>query len=181
MRALFVDAAESILVEQGQQGLSARAVAAKAGLKPPLLFYYFRTMDDLFRALVERVNDYRRDRFDAALREPEPMRALWRLMTDPSAAVLASELAAIANHRDAVRQAIVDSAREFRIAQTEAVASLLSDEDQAGASPAGIVMIAAALARTLVTESALGFTEGHADVLAIVEAMLTRFERHRRA
>jgi hypothetical protein len=42
-------------------------------------------------------------------------------------------------------------------------------------SPAGVVMIAAALARMLVNESALGLTEGHAEALAIVEQLLERF------
>ena len=38
-------------------------------------------------------------------------------------------------------------------------------------------MIAAALARTIVTESALGLTHGHAEALAIVETMLARLEK----
>lgn len=177
MRARFVDAAEAILREEGHQGISARLVAARAGLKSQLLYYYFRTIDDLLLAVVDRVNERRQSRFEDALASPEPLRALWLASSDPSAAALAAELTAIASHRDAVRARIIDSARDFRLRQTEAVARLLPQADAAGAacSAAGIVMIAAGLARIMVMESTLGLTEGHADALAFVERMLADY------
>jgi hypothetical protein len=42
-------------------------------------------------------------------------------------------------------------------------------------------MIASALARTIVTESVLGLTEGHAEALEIIERMLARFEKPKTA
>ncbi len=47
-RAELVDAAEQPLVEEGYAAVTSRRVGAKAGLKPQLVHYYFRTMDDLF-------------------------------------------------------------------------------------------------------------------------------------
>jgi TetR/AcrR family transcriptional regulator len=72
----------------------------------------------------------------------------------------------------------VSAAREFRAAQTRAVEALLPiDASNAGVpSAGGIVMIAASLARMLVSETALGLTEGHAEALLIVEEMLTRLK-----
>lgn len=177
MRARFVDAAEAILAEVGEHGISARLVAQRAELKTQLLYYYFRTMDDLLRAVVQRVNERRMARFEAALTEPEPLRALWDMMTDPSTAALAAELSAIANHREAVRDEIVSAAQEFRAAQTRAVQALLPVDAKEGApSAGGIVMIAASLARMLVSETALGLTEGHAEALLIVEDVLARLK-----
>ncbi|WP_336973636.1 helix-turn-helix domain-containing protein [Sphingobium aromaticiconvertens] len=175
MRARFVDAAEAILAEVGEHGISARLVAQRAELKTQLLYYYFRTMDDLLLAVVQRVNERRMVRFEAALAEPEPLRALWEMMSDPSNAALAAELSAVAHHREAVRDEIVSAAREFRTAQTRAVEALLP-VDAATPSAGGIVMIAASLARMLVSETALGLTEGHADALLIVEEMLQRLK-----
>jgi AcrR family transcriptional regulator len=170
MRARFVDAAEAILREEGGHAVSARVVAEKAGLKAQLLFYYFRTMDDLLRAVIKRINERRLERFEQALAAPEPLRALWDLNTDASSAILAIELNALANRREAIRAEIVDGARQFRVIQTEATRRLLPSTEQEAA--AGIVMIAASLARMLANETALGLTEGHADAIAIVDNSL---------
>lgn len=175
MRARFVDAAEAILAEVGEHGISARLVAQRAELKTQLLYYYFRTMDDLLLAVVQRVNERRMVRFEAALAEPEPLRALWDMMTDPSTAALAAELSAVAHHREAVRDEIVSAAHAFRAAQTRAVEALLP-VDNSTPSAGGIVMIAASLARMFVSETALGLTEGHAEALLIVEEMLMRLQ-----
>ena len=86
VRARFIDAVEAILAEEGYHGISARQVAGKAGLKTQLLYYYFRTMDDLLLAVVQRVNERRMARFEEALASPEPLRTLWELNSDPSAA-----------------------------------------------------------------------------------------------
>jgi AcrR family transcriptional regulator len=177
-RTRFVDAAEAILVEVGHHGISARLVAGRAGLKTQLLYYYFRTMDDLLSAVVRRVNERRMARFEAALAGPEPLRASWELMADPSAAALASELSGVANHRAAVREEIVTAAREFRLVQTRAAEALLPPvpPGEGTHTPAAIVMIASSLARMIVTEAALGLTEGHAEALAMVEELLARSE-----
>jgi TetR/AcrR family transcriptional regulator len=172
-RARFIDAAEAVLRDEGLPALTARQVAAKAGLKTQLLYYYFRTMDDLILALVTRVNENRMVRFEEALASPEPLRALWRLNSNPSGAALASELTAIATHREAIRAEIVSSAEQFRALLIETVTRLLAHRVSAK-NAAGIVMIAAALARMIVSESALGLTDGHEEALAIVEEALQR-------
>ena len=42
-----MDAAEQLLLEEGYAAVTSRRVGARAGLKPQLVHYYFRTMDDL--------------------------------------------------------------------------------------------------------------------------------------
>src|SRR3546814_18646696 len=83
-RAMFIDAAEEILRSVDYVGISARQVAAQAGLKTQLLYYYFLTMDDLILAVVRRINDRRLQRLDEALAPPEPLRAMCKLNTAPS-------------------------------------------------------------------------------------------------
>jgi len=175
-RTVLMDAAEAILCDEGYIGISARNVATRAGFTKQLLYYYFRTMDDLILALVRRINERRLERFENALLSAEPLRALWALNTDPSGAALATELTAIASHREEVRAEIVTSAQQFRALQARTVSKLLSKSGQkASDSAAAIVMIAAALAKTVVSEAALGLTEGHAEALTVVERMLTQF------
>lgn len=169
MRTLFVEAAETLLREEGYMSISARQVAAKAGLKTQLLYYYFQTMDELILAVVKRINERRQQRFDEALASPEPLRALWLLNSDPSSAAVSAELTSIATHREAIREEIVRSAQQFRSQQIEAVSRLIGPRAKADSPAAGLVMIAIGVARTIITESALGLTEGHAEALAIIE------------
>ena len=178
VRARFVDAAEAVLSEEGEHGISARLVAARAGLKTQLLYYYFRTMDDLLVAVVQQVNERRLASFEQALASPEPLRAMWAAMSDPAAAGLAAALSSMAHHRPAVRTAVNSAAQQFRALQTKVVGELVPPptSGELEYSPGGIVMIAAALARMLVNESKLGLTAGHAEAVAIVEQLLTRWE-----
>jgi len=172
MRALFIDAAEAILRDEGYLGISARQVARKADLTAQLLYYYFRTMDDLVLAVVRRVNERRFKRFEQALASSDPLRALWELNSDPSGATLSAELTSIAAHRETIRAEIIRSAREFRALQVREVSRLLAQRDEEEYPAAGVVMIASALARVMVTESALGLTDGHDEALTIVERVL---------
>jgi TetR/AcrR family transcriptional regulator len=175
-RTCFVDAAEAILREVGYLGISAREVAAKAKLKTQLLYYYFRTMDDVILAVVRRINERRLERFEAAMTATDPLQALWELNSDPSGAALSAELTSIAIHREAIRAEIVRSAEQFRALQVQAVSRLLSHRKNEVEYPAaGIVLIAVALGRTIVSESALGLTVGHKEALKIIERVMKGF------
>jgi TetR/AcrR family transcriptional regulator len=50
----LIEAAERLMREEGYAAVTSRRVASKAGLKPQLVHYYFRTMDDLFLAILEQ-------------------------------------------------------------------------------------------------------------------------------
>jgi AcrR family transcriptional regulator len=53
-RSVLLDAAEQLMLEEGYAAVTSRRVAEKAALKPQLVHYYFRTMDDLFLAAFRR-------------------------------------------------------------------------------------------------------------------------------
>ncbi len=54
-RGVLLDAAEKLLLAGGYAAVSSRRVAEAAGLKPQLVHYYFRTMEDLFLAVFRRM------------------------------------------------------------------------------------------------------------------------------
>jgi len=60
--AAVLDAAAALLAEEGAAGLSTRKIAARAGMHGGNLQYYFRTKQDLVRALLERCIDESRER-----------------------------------------------------------------------------------------------------------------------
>ncbi len=81
----LLDAALALMVEDGYAAVTSRRVAAKAGLKPQLVHYYFRTMDDLFVALVPPGRRAEPRAPGQGPRVAQPLRALWSFSSDPAA------------------------------------------------------------------------------------------------
>lgn len=180
-RAQLVDAAERVLVEEGYAAVTSRRVAARAGLKPQLVHYYFRTMDDLFIEVLRRRAEVDLERFERAIEADGSLRNLWRLNTDPRGARFTIEFVALANHRKAIRTEIARYAERFRAAQVEAVRRALADHDLADDQLPAIVALLAmtGLSQVLALEDALGVTTGHDTTRAFVDRMLEQLERKR--
>ncbi|MBM4268971.1 MAG: TetR/AcrR family transcriptional regulator [Deltaproteobacteria bacterium] len=177
-RAILLDAAERLMLEEGYAAVTSRRVAAKAGLKPQLVHYYFRTMDELFLAVYRRRASLRLGHYERALASDQPLRSLWEISTDPRGTAFTMEFAALANHRKAIRAEIAQHAERFRQMQLDATASVLK---RAGISPEACPPIAVVLAMTgvsqvLVLEKALGITSGHEETRALVERYLRELE-----
>lgn len=177
-RHALLDAAQRLLLEEGYAAVTSRRVAARAGLKPQLVHYYFRTMDDLFLALVRRGAEQNLERQARALASPEPLRALWELSTDPAGTRLAVELFALANHRKALRAELAAYAERFRRAQLDALAPVLEGYgiDPEALPPEAVLVLVTSVSQVLVMEEVLGVTSGHREIHALVERCLARYE-----
>jgi AcrR family transcriptional regulator len=177
-RAALLDAAQQLMLDDGYAGVTSRRVAAKAGLKPQLVHYYFRTMDDLFLAMFRRGADHNLGLQTRALASAQPLRALWAFSSEPAGATLWTEFAALANHRPAIRAEVSEYAERFRSLQIGALAGVL---DRAGIDagafpPAALLVVLQSVSRFLVMEQALGMSTGHTETLELVERLLTQFE-----
>jgi TetR/AcrR family transcriptional regulator len=158
--------------------VTSRRVGARAGLKPQLVHYYFRTMDDLFLALVRRGAEQNLERQARALASPHPLRALWEFSRDPAGTTLMVELFGLADHRKAIRAELAAYAGRFRRLQSEALATILERHGVVADAfpPAAMAMLMTAVAQILVMEEALGLTDGHTEMRALVERYLARDE-----
>jgi TetR/AcrR family transcriptional regulator len=178
-RAQLLDAAELLMREQGYAAVTSRRVATEAGLKPQLVHYYFRTMDDLFLALFRRRAEENLDRFERAVAEDGSLTNLWRLNTDPRGISLTLEFVVLANHRKELRAEIARYAERFRAAQVEAVQRALAgsgiEEDQLPAVVALLTMTG--LAQVLALEDTLGVTSGHDRTIEFVERQIAQLEQ----
>src|SRR5262245_21023139 len=176
-RRALIHATAQIMLEEGYAAATSRRVAAKAGVKPALVHYYFRTMDDLFLALFRKGAEAGLKRYEEALASDQPLRALWELSSEPNGTALLSEFQALANHRKAIRTEIVDYGERFRAMQIKALTGILGDAgvDLDGVPAAALAFIITAVAQLLTTEDVLGITAGHAETLALVERLLRRF------
>jgi len=177
-RAVLLDAAEQLMLEEGYAAASSRRVAAAAGLKPQLVHYYFRTMDDLFLAVFRRRAEQGFERLAEALSSDQPLHALWEHATDPRGTALTTEFAALANHRKAIRVEIARYAERFRERQAEGLAAALEPRgsDLETLPPIVLSVLLTSLSVVLLMEHALGMSAGHAETNELVERYLRTLE-----
>jgi AcrR family transcriptional regulator len=173
-RLRLVDAAAQLMVDEGYAAVTSRRVAAQAGLKPQLVHYYFRTMDDLFVEVLRRGADENLARFERAIAADGSLRTLWKLNADDRGAAFTIEFVALANHRKAIRAEIARYAERWRAVQLEALTVALAD---AGITPDQLppvvgLLLMTGLAQVLAIEQALGVTAGHDDTIAYIEQVI---------
>jgi AcrR family transcriptional regulator len=177
-RAALLDATEQLMLEEGYAAVSSRHIAQKAGLKPQLVHYYFRTMDDLFLAAFRRRAEQGLERQAQAMGSAQPLRALWQLSDDSTGTALMMEFAALANHRKSIRSEIARYGELFRTRQAEVVAQVMEVHgiDTELFSPLMVMVLITGVSQLLVMEDALGMTTGHAEARSVVERYLEQFE-----
>jgi len=176
-RAMLLDAAEQLMVEEGYAAVTSRRVAGKAGLKPQLVHYYFRTMDDLFVELFRRRADVNLERFERAVEADGSLRNLWRLNADPRGSAVTIEFVALANHRKAIRAEIARYAERFRAAQLAAITAALEANGAADQMPPVVaLLLMTGLTQMMALERALGVTTGHDAAMTYIDDALTRLE-----
>ena len=178
-RAQLLDAAERLMLDQGYAAVTSRKLANAAGLKPQLVHYYFRTMDELFLELFRRRAEAGLARHTAALAGGQPLHLLWELSAHPELAALNIEFTALANHRKAVREEIAAYAERFRELNLAAIARVLErNRLWPGEIPPVVLLLAmTGLSVMLGMESILGITRGHAETVKFVQLHLDQLER----
>jgi AcrR family transcriptional regulator len=176
-RQALIQATAQVMLEEGYAAATSRRVAAKAGVKPALVHYYFPTMDDLFLAVLRAGGEANLLRQREALAADRPLHALWDLNNAHGARLL-MEFMALANHRKEIRSEIADFAARFGELEENAVTLALRAHgvDIAEFPPVVMSMIVTSLARILVLERSLGITRGHADAAEFIERTLARYE-----
>lgn len=179
-RAQLLDAAQTLMLDEGYAAVTSRRLAAHAGLKPQLVHYYFRTMDDLFLALFRRGADVNERRLERALASPQPLRALWRFSSDRKGIALMLEFAALSNHRKAIGAELATYSADFRRRQVEVVGKVLTDAgvDTGELPPMVVSLLMTGITQVMGIEASFGTTTGHAEALALVERLLDRLEPH---
>lgn len=177
VRTALLDAAEAIIREDGYGAATARRIASQVGLKHQVVFYYFGTQDDLLLALFRRQAEAHRERLVAALATDQPLRALWALVSDRSAMKLTLEFLALANHSEAMREAIAANAEAVRDLQVAALTKHMQARGlEPSLSPELLTILTNAVARLVVQEATIGITGGHETAEALIAALLDQFD-----
>lgn len=172
----LLDATERVLRDEGYAAATSRRIAAEAGVKQQLVYYYFRTMDELLLAAFRR----RVERALARLREniasDEPIQAIWKALTSTVDGKLVFEFVALANHHDGIREEVARYMAESRRMEAEAIARQFKEQgiDAGPVTPAAAAFLMYCVSLILRREAATGITEGHDDVLALMDWALKR-------
>ncbi|WP_313824453.1 TetR/AcrR family transcriptional regulator [Candidatus Mycobacterium wuenschmannii] len=177
-RTVLLDAAEQLMLEEGYAAVTSRRVAERAALKPQLVHYYFRTMDELFLAAFRRRAEEGLEVQAQMLQAPQPLWALWRFSTDPAATTITMEFIALANHRKALKAEIAYYAERFREEQRKALTTILEGYgvDPVKFPPLVWSVLMTSVSRVLVIERALDMSAGHRETVEIVEEYLRHLE-----
>ncbi|OHV69599.1 TetR family transcriptional regulator [Pseudofrankia sp. BMG5.36] len=178
-RAALVDATAQLMLDEGHGAVTARRVAAKVGVNPGLVHYYFHNMDELFLAVFRQGAEANLRRQKRALSSRHPLRSIWKINTDPSDVNLLMQFIVLAQDRSVIKKEIAAYAEQFREVEKKAVAQVQEElgADAGPISPAAASVLLDGIARIIAMEVDLGVTTGHADVIALVDEYLRRFER----
>jgi AcrR family transcriptional regulator len=170
-RTALLDAAESLMLEEGYAAVSSRRLASKAGLDAGLIYYYFGTMDDLFIELFRRGAERSLERQVQALSSSQPLWGLWDMAREQSDTALTGEFIALANHRKAIRAEIAGYSKKFRKMQLETIAGVLERYgiDSRVWPPAFVILLMTSISRQLLVEEAFGVDLGHPQTIAFIE------------
>ena len=175
-RALLLDTAELLMIEQGYAEISYRKVATAAGVTPALVQYYFPALDDLFVALVRRRTEESLAKLERAFATRSPLRVVYDYARDPRGAALTAELHALANHRKVIAAELASGGEQVRrlaLTALDGTAHHLGDDD---VSSEVLVFMMTALPRMLVMEGAVGMKTSLAETSAFLKRFLDRVE-----
>lgn len=176
-RKRLIEATAQVIRDEGYAAATTRRIAAVAGVRSALVYYYFDTLDDLFVSVLRSGADAALARLREAITTDDPLRALWLINSDSRVTGLNTEFMALANHRKEIGVELKAYSERVRDIEAAAMAGVLRAHgvDMEEFPPVVMSMLLTQSARSLCNEEAVGVTEGHAEFRAFVERFLRRF------
>ena len=176
----LLDAVEQVLFESGNASVSYRVVAAKAGVTPSLVQYYFPTIDSLFAAMIRRLIERDIGRWDDALerRPDEPLRVLWEYSWGEAAGALGTEIMALGARRPSLIVEISKGTERIRKAQLKALEKKYGDIAFLGDTfpPDAMVLLITSIPKCLSLEDAVQVKMAHRQLIKAFENYLDSVE-----
>jgi AcrR family transcriptional regulator len=180
-RTALLDAAESLMVEDGYAAVTTRRVSTKAGVNNGLVYYYFGSMDDLFLQLFKRRSARSLEHLEEVLGDAQPLWAFWEQARDRSSNAIVMEFIALANHRKVIKREIAAQSRRHRRLQLDRLTDVLEgygvDLDRWPA--AALILLMAGTARFLLLEESFDVDVGHEAAIALIEHEIRALEGER--
>lgn len=175
-RQALLEAAEHLMREEGYAEVTSRKLARRAELKPQLVHYYFRTMDELFEALFMRVAERHLVALNAVVQDENALVRMFELSCDTRSSALHLEFLALANHRKAIRTCIAQFGAELNRIEAGIIREAMAREgiETPGVTPEELSTIIETVARGLAFASTLNH-ERFLDARRVIAFWLDKF------
>lgn len=162
-RQRLIEAASDILADEGYAAFTARRIAARAELKPQLVHYYFRSMEEMVVTVFQRTSEIYHKLHEAALTSERPLRALWELNSNMPEARNVLEYGALAKQYPKLRDEMRKSGQDYRALQIAAIERVYADHGHTNPkiSAPALATLMSAVARTMVMENQVGMDTAH--------------------
>ena len=156
VRFRLLDATGRVIARDGYPSVTSRNVGREAGVDQKLVFYYFRTMEELVVATFHRRSEAFLARLEEIASFDRPIRQIWAVSSDRSGRLM-MEFMAMAMRNPALRAEVRDySLRANAIIEGALVRELPKTKlDPAIFTPAFMNFLIASLARNLTSEGEL--------------------------
>ena len=180
VRFKLLDATERVLARDGYPAVTSRNVGQEAGVDQKLVFYYFRTMEELVVETFRRRSEEFLGRLEALIGAKDRLRQIWTLSSDRNGRLM-MEFMAMSNRNAALRGEVRQfSARASEIMEAGLARSLSAGKlDPAIFTPAFMSFLISSLARNLILEGELGLLSAQDEVRRSIEMCLMRLEAGR--
>jgi AcrR family transcriptional regulator len=184
----FLDAAERLLVDVGYANITTRRLAEEAGANLGLVHYYFGSMEQLFVRVLERFTDRLIERQRAMYAAPIPFIEKWRaamgyLDEDRESGYqkIWLELQALAWNRPELRERLAQVHHQWITTLTEALGPAMAEYglDAERFPTAAMVALVVTFNEGIILDRLGGVTEGHAELLAMIDNWLTSLEEQK--
>jgi AcrR family transcriptional regulator len=186
----FLDAAERLLVEVGYAKITTRRLAEEAGVNHGLVHYYFGSMEHLFVAVLVRYTERLIVRQRAMYAADVPFIEKWRtamsfLDEDRVSGYqkIWLELQALAWNRPELRERLAWVRGQWTEVLTEAFAKAMAEYGlDTGRFPVkAVVALVGTFNEGIILERLGGITEGHAELLDMIDRWLVELEQKKAA
>lgn len=179
-RDTLLDAVEQMMLDEGYASVTYRALAAKAGVTPSLVQYYFPTLDEIFIAAIRRYSERNLAYLNRILqkRTDDPLRALWEYSWDEATGTLMTEFVALANHRKSIRTEIAAVTESMRKVQIDALSAKFGEDARpwGDLSLPALQLLISSLPKFLNLEKGVGVETAHAELTESFERYLDSIE-----
>lgn len=173
----MLDGAETVLREEGHAALTSRRIADQIGVKQRLVYYYFRTMDDLVIETFRRLSERELARLAKAAGSGLPLREIWDVCVHTTDARLISEFMALAARIEGLGKEVIHFIEESRAIQVEAIREAIAGTRAGLSLPAeALAILSTSVALALTREHQLGVRSGHAEMHSVIDRVLEQLE-----
>lgn len=173
IRFKLLDATERVIARDGYPAVTSRSVGAEAGVDQKLVYYYFRTMEDLVVATFHRRSETFLTTLDELASKTSPVQTLWELSSHRSGRLMI-EFMAMATHTPALR----DEVARYSEAATTIVEKMLANlmlparPEPGTFSPEFTNFLVASLARNFILESELNLLRNPQEIEQSIQSLL---------